>query len=141
MGLEVNADQDPGPVDTTNPRAQQALEALYDDRFDKQGGVKAMKAEYEKPKDGLKPIHAEMLERLTLQIPVTDVELQRLAQARGEAIKQTLITRSEVDATRISVGEPVKKDDDGKVVMCKMSLGASKKPVFESAPAPASSLP
>ncbi len=91
MGLTVEADQEPGPVDIANPRAQDALESLYGDRFDKQGGVKAIKAEYEKPKEGAKPIHADMLERLTLQIPVTDAELKQLAQARGEAVKQTLI--------------------------------------------------
>ena len=121
MGLKINPDEDPGPVDTTNSRAQQAIEALYGDRFDRQEGVTAMKAEYEKHKDGLKPIYAEMLERLALQIPVTDVELQRLAQARGEAVKQTLIARSQVDVARISVDEPVKKDDQGKVAVCKMS--------------------
>ena len=141
MGLKVNPDQDPGPIDTTNPRAQQALEALYGDRFDKQGGLTAIKAEYKKPKEGVKPFHAEMLERLTLQIPVTDVELQRLAQARGEAMKQTLIAQSQMDGARISVDESVKKDDHGKVAVCKMSLGVNKKAAVRPAPAPAPASP
>jgi outer membrane protein OmpA-like peptidoglycan-associated protein len=141
MGLKVEPDREPGPVDTTNPRAQKALEALYGERFDKQGGVRAIKAEYKKPKDSVKPIHAEMLERLTLKIPVTDAELQRLAQARGEAVKHTLITLGNVDAAKISVGAPVKNDDDGKVIVCKMSLGADKKPAAELAPLPAAAKP
>ncbi len=75
-----------------------------------------------------------MLERLTLQIPVTEAELQRLAQARGEAVKQTLITLGQVDAAKIGVGEAVKNADGGKLVASKMNLEAGKK----TAPAPAS---
>jgi outer membrane protein OmpA-like peptidoglycan-associated protein len=132
MGLTVEADQEPGPVDTANPRAQKALEALYGDRFGKQGGLKAVQGESGKPKEGAKPVHADLLERLTLQIPVTDVELQRLAQARGEAVRQTLMALGKVDPAKISVGEPV-KNDDGKVAVCKVTLGAGGK----TAPAPA----
>ena len=75
-----------------------------------------------------------MLERLTLQIPVTEAELQRLAQARGEAVKQTLITLGQVDGAKIGVSEAVKSADGGKLVASKMNLQAGKKP----APAPAS---
>ncbi|MHB8907873.1 MAG: DUF748 domain-containing protein [Syntrophales bacterium] len=134
MGLNVPPDQEPGPVDTGNPRAQKALEELYDDRFDKQGGVKAIKDEFKKPKDVAKTLYDEMLQRLTLQIPVTDIELKQLAQARGEAVKQSLITLGKVDAGRISVSAPVQRDDGGKIVSCKLSLGAGNKPTSESAP-------
>ena len=126
-GLKVEPGKEPGPVDVTNPRAQKALEELYDTRFDKKGGLKALKKEYEKPKEGAKSIHAEMLERLTLLIPVTEGELQRLAQLRGEAVKQELIEAGKVDASRVSVGPSVKKDDGGKIVASKMSLGVGKK--------------
>ncbi|MCX5832203.1 MAG: DUF748 domain-containing protein [Deltaproteobacteria bacterium] len=122
MELNVEPDHDPGPVDTANPRAQKALETLYGDRFDNQGGLKVIKSEYEKPKDSVKTIHADMLERLTLQIPVTNVELKQLAQSRGKAVQQALITLGKMDTAKISVGEPVNKDDDGKVVVCKISL-------------------
>ncbi len=134
MGLKIEPDSEPGPVDTTNPRAQKALEELYGERFGKQGGVRAIKAEYAKAKDARQPLHAAMLERLTLQIPVTEAELQRLAQARGEAVKQTLITLGQVDAAKIGVAEAVKNADGGKLVASKMSLQAGRKP----APAPAS---
>ncbi len=127
MGLNIAPGQEPGPVDTANPRAQKALEALYDDRFDKEGGVKAIKAEYEKPKDSVKSIHAAMMERLTQQIPVTDAELKQLARARGEAVKQALITLGKVDTAKISVDEPVKIDDDGKIVACKVTLSTGNK--------------
>ena len=134
MGLKIEPDSEPGPVDTTNPRAQKALEALYGERFGKQGGVKAIKAEYAKAKEAGPSLHAAMLERLTLQIPVTEAELQRLAQARGEAVKQALITLGQVDGAKISVGEAVKNADGGKLAASKMSLGAGKKP----SPVPAS---
>jgi hypothetical protein len=144
MGLKIEAEKEPGPVDTTNPSAQKALESLYNKRFDKQGGLKALKAEYEKPKPGARPIHAEMLERLTLQIPVTEGELQRLAQQRGAAVKQELVEAGKVDPARVSVGAPVKRSDGGKLVTSKMSLGVSKAPAAPTAPAspaPAVSVP
>ena len=139
MGLERVADQEPGPVDASNPRAQQALEALYEARFDKQGGVKAIKAEFEKSKESKtensRSLHAEMLERLTLQIPVAETELNQLAAARGEAVKQTLIKLGQVSADRISVGEPVRNEDGGKLVASKMNLGAGKQPAIAPVPA------
>ena len=134
MGLKIEPGNEPGPVDTTNPRAQKALEELYGERFGKQGGVRAIKAEYAKAKDARQPLHAAMLERLTLQIPVTEAELQRLAQARGEAVKQTLITLGQVDAAKIGVGEAVKNADGGKLVASKMNLGAGKKPAIAPVP-------
>lgn len=137
MGLNVPPDQEPGPVDTGNPRAQKALEELYDDRFDKQGGVKAIKDEFKKSKDVAKTLYDDMFERLTLQIRVTDIELKQLAQARGEAVKQSLITLGKVDAVKITVSAPVQKDDGGKIVSCKLSLGAGDKPTSEPAPAAA----
>ena len=136
MGLQIVPDQEPGPVDAASPRAQQALEALYDARFEKQGGVKAIKAEFEKAKEAMKKtLHAEMLERLTLHIPVTEAELQRLAKARGEAVKQAVVSLGQVDAVKISVGEPVKTPDGGKLVASKMSLGAEKHRAADPAPA------
>jgi hypothetical protein len=134
MGLNIPADEEPGPVDTGNPRAQKALEELSGNRFDKQGGVKAIKDEFKKTKDVAKTLYDDMLKRLTLQIPVTDSELKQLAQARGEAVKQSLITLGKVDAVKISVSAPVQKDDGGKIVACKLSLGAGNKPTSEPAP-------
>jgi hypothetical protein len=139
MGLKIEPDKEPGPVDTTNPAAQKALETLYGKRFDKQGGLKALKAEFEKPKPDARTLHAEMLERLTLQIPVTEGELQRLAQQRGAAVKQELVEAGKVDPAKVSVGASVKQNDGGKLVISKMTLGVSKAPA--AAPAPASSTP
>ena len=146
MRLKIEPDKEPGPVDTTNPSTQKALESLYDKRFDKQGGLKALKAEYEKPKPGARPIHAEMLERLTLQIPVTEGELQRLAQQRGAAVKRELVEVGKLDPAKVSVGAAVKQADGGKLVVSKMSLGVSKAVAAPSAtatptPTPAASAP
>jgi uncharacterized protein involved in outer membrane biogenesis len=126
MGLTVEPGKEPGLVDTFNPRTQKVLEALYDVRFQKRGGLKAIKAEYEKPKEGAPSIYAEMLERLTLQIPVEEDELKQLAQQRGEAIKTTLVDAGKIDPARVTAGAAVKKDNGGKMVVCKMTLGVSK---------------
>lgn len=134
MGLKTDAGKEPGPVDTTNPRAQKALEELYEARFAKKGGLKGLKAEYEKPREGAKSIHAEMLERLTLIIPVSEGELQRLAAQRAQAVKDELVNVGKVDETRVSIGTPVKKDDGGKLVASKMSLGVGKKRAETTAP-------
>lgn len=141
MGLKTEPGKEPGPVDTTNPRAQKALEALYDARFGKKGGLKAIKEEYKKPREGAKPIHAEMLERLTLLIPVTESELQRLAQQRGESVKRELVEEGKIDPARVSVGAAVKKEDGGKIVVSKMSLGVGKKAAAEPMPPDASPAP
>lgn len=135
MGLKLEPGKAPGPVDLTNPRAQKAVEALYDARFSKKGGLKAIKKEFDKPKEGTRAIHAEMLERLTLQIPVTESELQRLAQERGVAIKAELVDAGKVDAARVSVAPPVRKDDGAKLVAARMSLGAGKRVASEPPPA------
>lgn len=129
MGLNVEPGREPGPVDTANPRAQEALETLYGDRFGKEGGVKAIKAEHENSKQSGKTIHADILERLRQQISVTELELKQLAEARGEAMKQTLMTLGKVDPAKISVVEPAKKDDDAKVVTCKVTLSTGNKRV------------
>lgn len=127
MGLKTEPDKEPGPVDTTNPRAQKALEELYNARFEKKGGLKALKAEYEKPKEGAKSIHAEMLERMTLIIPVTENELQRLATQRAQSVKDELVKEGKVEESRVGIAAPVKKEDGGKLVASKMSLGVGKK--------------
>jgi len=126
MQLRMDAGQEPGPVDVMNPRAQKALEDLYDERFDKQGGMKALRAEYAKAGKGPRPPHAEILERLTAQIPVTEAELNRLAQARGESVKRALVSLGKVDEARITIGAPVKEDAGGKTVASKMNLGTGK---------------
>jgi hypothetical protein len=69
-----------------------------------------------------------MLERLTLQIPVTEGELQRLAQQRGAAVRQELVEAGKLDPAKVSVAAPVKQSDGGKLVVSKMSLGVSKAP-------------
>jgi hypothetical protein len=53
-------------------------------------------------------------------------ELQRLAQARGESVRRELAEAGKIDATRVNVAAAVKKDDGGKLVPGKMSLGAGR---------------
>ena len=136
MGLTVEAGQEPGPVDTLNPRAQKALEALYAERLGRKGPPEAAKAKAEpgKTKEAAKPLPAEMLESLTVQIPVAQAELLQLARQRGEAVKQTLMGLGKVDPAKIGVAEPAVSDAGGKVAVCKVTLGAGGKPAAPPAP-------
>ena len=57
---------------------------------------------------------------------MTETELNRLAQARGESVKRALLSLGKVDEARITIGAPVKEDAGGKIVASKMTLGTGK---------------
>jgi hypothetical protein len=122
MGLKLAADEAPGPVDLTNPKAQKAVLALAKARL-KPELLKQIKADYDKPKTDGSSLDSTLLEQLTLQIPVTDAELQRLAQQRGDAIKQVLLA-SGVTSDHLSVAAAVAGSAADQTVNTKLSLGA-----------------
>ena len=136
IGLKLAADEAPGPVDLTNPKAQKAILALAKARL-KPDLFKQIKADYDKPKTDGSTLSSALLEQLTLQIPVTDAELQRLAQQRGEAIKQTLLSNG-VTADHLSVASPASGTLTEKAVDTKLSLGAKlgNAPAVPSTPPP-----
>lgn len=70
--------------------------------------------------------HAELVERLTQKIAIDDSELNKLAQARGQAMREELVKRGLV-AGRVSSGSPIKQEARDKQVGSKMSLGVGKK--------------
>ncbi len=122
MGLKLAAGELPGPVDLTNPKAQKAVLTLAKARL-KPELFKQIKGEYEKPKTDGSSLDSALLEQLTLQIPVTDAELQRLAQQRGNAIKQTLLANG-VAPDHLSVAAPAAGSAADQAVNTKLSLGA-----------------
>ncbi len=78
-----------------------------------------------------------MLERLTQRTKIEDAELVKLAQARGVTMREALLKLG-LDAGRLSVDAPGEQTAKDKFVPNKMSLGASRKALEESAsPAPA----
>jgi len=122
MRLKLAPDEAPGPVDITNPEAQQAVLALAKSRL-KPDLFKRIKAEFSQPRPDGRTLYAALLEQLTLQIPVTEGELLRLAQQRGDAIRQTLLANG-VAADHLSVAPPVQGTLSDQAINTKMSLGA-----------------
>ncbi|MHB1678484.1 MAG: DUF748 domain-containing protein [Sulfuriferula sp.] len=135
MGLKLAANEAPGPVDLTNPKVQKAVLSLAKARL-KPDLFKQIKADYDKPKADGSTRDGALLEQLTLQIPVTDAELQRLAQQRGEAIKQVLLANG-VTPDHLSVAAPVAGSAADQMVNTKLSLGASQAATPSPVPAPA----
>jgi hypothetical protein len=71
--------------------------------------------------------HAELLERLTRQTKIADDALVKLAQARGAAMRDSLVKLG-LDPARVGIDAPIEQAAKGKLVGSKMSLGARKLP-------------
>jgi len=159
-GIKLEPGEAPGPVDVNNYKIQTWLEDRYAERAgkaeyqklrasykSKDAGVAAQVMESElverlgrrfKTRDAgpVSALHADLLERLTQQTKIDDSELVKLAQARGQAMRDTLVKQG-LDPSRLSVDAPGTQTVKGKLVPSKMSLGASRKPLANAAPAAA----
>jgi hypothetical protein len=80
--------------------------------------------------------HTELLEQLTQKTVIDDAALTKLAQERGQAMREALLKQG-LDGGRVGVAAPVKQDAKDKQVASKMSLGAGNLSTAEAAPAPA----
>ncbi len=153
-GLKLAANEAPGPVDVNLYKIQTWLEDRYIDRAgkedykklrasfqDKNASAAARMMESEavermarrfKTRDPgpASAFHAELLERLTQKTAIDDSELNKLAQARGQAMREELVKRG-LDAGRVSSGNPVKQEAKDKQVGSKMNLGVGKKAAAE----------
>lgn len=130
MGTKLAEGQVPGPIDLTNPKVQKAIDSLFDD-LTKKGLLKRLASKLEKPKAGH---FEEAQEKLTVSIEVTEADLQKLAQARGEAIQKTLVDAG-VAKERVTVSAPEKVKGDGKTINTKLNVTV--KPAKAAEPAPA----
>jgi len=146
-GLKLAANEEPGPVDVNNYKVQTWLEDRYTERVGKAEYQKLRAGYKEKQAGGANPItdsalierlgrnfktrdtgpvsafHAELLEQLTQKTLIDDAVLVKLAQARGQAMREDLV-RNGLDAGRVSVAAPVEQSAKDKQVGSKMSLGA-----------------
>jgi hypothetical protein len=164
IGLKLASDEEPGPVDVNNYKVQTLLEDLYAERFGKEDYKKLRSSYREKEKGGgpsladsqlverlsrrfktrdpgpTSAFHTKLLEQLTRKIQIDNGILATLAEARGQAMRQSLIKQG-LDSGRVSVATPVKQQAKDTLVASKMSLGAGK--VAASAPAaePAAAIP
>ncbi len=160
-GTRLEPGEAPGPVDVNNYKVQTWLEDGYAKEVGKEAYLK-LRACYKSKDAGVgtqllesqlverlgrqfktrdegpaSAFHVELLERLTRRTKIDDAELVKLAQARGVAMRDALLKQG-LDAGRLSVDAPGEQAAKDKFVPNKMSLGASRKALEESAsPAPA----
>lgn len=156
-GIKLAPGEAPGPVDVNNYKIQTWLEDRYAASAgkedyqklrtsfrDKNAGAAARVLESEmverlarrfKTRDTgpISAFHAELLERLTRQAKIADEALLKLAQARGQVMHDALVKLG-LDASRVSVSEPIKQTAKEKLVGSKLNLGADAKPKAEAAP-------
>jgi uncharacterized protein involved in outer membrane biogenesis len=160
VGVKLAPNEQAGPVDVNNYKIQTWLEDRYAERVGK-AEYETLRASY-KEKEGGNPItnsetierigrifksrdtgpasafHTELLEQLTQKVVIDDAALIRLAQARGQAMRDSLLKYG-LDAERLSVAAPIQQAADDQQVGSKLVLGAGS--VASPAPAPAAPQP
>jgi hypothetical protein len=108
MGVKLNADEDPGPVDTDSPAAQKAIAALYAERFP---GAKPQPAADVAPAAW----HAQLLDKVIAAQPLPQDALEALERERGSVVRAQLV-KAALPEARIALGKPDqlsgKPDDD-----------------------------
>ncbi len=118
MGIELPAGEDPGPIDPANPRARQAIEAAFGQRYapevldalkhradgSRPGAAGASSSATRQP-DTNSALYQGLLDRLIAETPISDQALTELAVRRGAAVKRELTTVGGVSAARVVLGE------------------------------------
>ena len=151
-GIKLAAGEAPGPVDVNHYKIQTWLEDSHAKIVGKEE-YQTLRAKFKGKDAGMmesqaverlarrfktrdegpaSAFHAELLERLTRQTKVADDALLKLAQARGEAMRDSLVERG-VEPGRVGIDAPVEQSAKDKMVGSKMSLGARKLPEAASA--------
>lgn len=159
-GIRLGAGEVPGPVDVNNYKVQTWLEDGYAKAAgkedyqklragyrDKDAGVGTQLLESQlierlgrqfKTRDEgpASAFHAELLERLIQRTKIEDAELVKLAQARGQVMRDALAGFG-LKPDRFSVAVPGEQTAKDKFVPSKLSLGASRNVLEAGAAAPA----
>jgi hypothetical protein len=125
LGIALKPDEAPGPVDGTNPKTRKVLDALYQQRFAGQGGIKALQAGFDKAKTPPAEQAAQIIEKLVQAIPVSPGELERLARSRAQNVVSVLAADG-VPAARVSLVDKPVGTEAGDRVSMKLELGVSK---------------
>jgi hypothetical protein len=122
LGFKLKEGEDPGPLDVTDPKNQDAIQTLFSERFSKDELAKVRDAAEKAQTGEGKKLTKEAKEQMRTQIaetllarleagePVSDEELQALAQRRAEAVKQEFATQGKLPAERVTM-QPVEKVD------------------------------
>ena len=128
LGLQLEANETPGPVDINNPKVQTAVENLLKDRRGEKRDLAvldSLKDYFRKSKPEDLPKYTAMLEQLEATVDVTEAELTALAQARAASLRDYLLQKAGLTPERVTIAEPVKTSGDGKTVKLKLELGVA----------------
>ncbi|MCG2591696.1 DUF748 domain-containing protein [Ramlibacter sp. XY19] len=163
--LKLTPGQDPGPVDVNNYKVQTWLEERYAASAGKQD-YQQLRAGYQDKDAGAvtrllqsqtlerlgrsfkerdagpaSAFHAELLERLTVQVAVADDALLALAQQRAQAMREAVVKLG-LQESRVAVGAPAPHALKDKMVASGLALGAGSaapaRPPTAQSPAPTS---
>lgn len=136
MGVELAPGENPGPIDSANPRVQRAIEAALSQRYAPEvlAAVKARALDAAAPDAGGAPqsqlppaFYQHLVARMIEEEPVSESMLAKLATRRGVAIERELTTTGGVPAARIVLGEPrAATAADDNAVTLQMALEAAK---------------
>lgn len=129
MDVALKEGEQPGPVDLNNVKVQTAVENLHKDLKGESRSLKAVDAVRDylrKPKPEELPRFEAMLKELKDAAKVTDSDLQALAKARAEAIRENLISKGSLTAERVTLAEIAQASGSAKTVPIKMELGVAK---------------
>ncbi|MGK2951899.1 MAG: DUF748 domain-containing protein, partial [Thiobacillus sp.] len=152
-GIKLAPGEAPGPVDVNHYKIQTWLEDRYAENAGKED-YKKLRASYRDKNAGVMEselverfarrfktrdegpasvFHTELLERLTRQTKIDEAVLLKLAEARGQVMRDELLKLG-LDENRVSVATPVQQTAKDQLVGSKMSLGVSKRPAAEAQP-------
>jgi hypothetical protein len=128
IGLKLSPEEDPGALDPTDPQTRRAAEALFTQRYDLpalrklRADVEAQTAGKDEAERG-RALGRALYSRLVDDTPLGPDALQRLAQNREAAVRETLIT-SGVQGERVLADSPAATRADKEGVPTPLKLVA-----------------
>jgi len=101
MGVKLAPDEDPGPVDTTNPAARRAIEALYAERYPGAPTRPPLTA----PAATKQAWHGQLLDKVIAAQALPQDALAQLERERGMAVQKQLASAS-LPPDRVALAQP-----------------------------------
>ena len=137
-GIQLKPEEDPGPMDFTDLKSQQAMETIYSERFSPEALAQIKKQLKEsaqekksrapaKEEDTNLELYQKIYERLFETEPLHEAKMAETARRRAEAILLELTGPGGLEPSRLSTLETAAAQDltDG-MVFCKLNLGVAK---------------
>ena len=136
LGTKLEPGEDPGPLDLSDPGLQPVLEKLFLEKFEKEqlNETKSALPVAASPRDTVKDEPAQVTERparalyekLLTRENLSNLELQKLADARAEAVVSEILRAGGIPARRLTVKAPEVLDEKEPVTV-KLELIPQKK--------------